>query len=50
MYQLKCVPQTVCRSTLRLQYAPAWRRTLVNPLLREEEAGIPAVIGVFHFS
>ena len=34
------------RSTLRLQYAPAWRRTLVNPLLQEEEAGIPAVIEV----
>ena len=41
----KCV-KIACRSTLRLQYAPAWRRTLVNPLLQEEEAGIPAVIEV----
>jgi hypothetical protein len=36
-----------CRSTLRLQYAPAWRRTLVQPLLQEEDAGIPAVIEVW---
>ncbi len=37
------------RSTLRLQYASALRRTLVNPLLTEQDAGIPAVIEVGTF-
>jgi hypothetical protein len=40
-------PVRARRSTLRLQYAPAWRRTLVTPLLQDEEAGIPAIIEVF---
>ncbi len=34
------------RSTLRLQYASALRRTLIKPLLTEQDAGIPAVIEV----
>mmetsp|Transcript_687 Transcript_687/g.1994 ORF Transcript_687/g.1994 Transcript_687/m.1994 type:complete len:1093 (+) Transcript_687:367-3645(+) len=36
------------RSTLRLQYTPALRRTLVKPLETELEAGIPAVIQDMH--
>lgn len=36
------------RSTLRLQYASAWRRTLVKPLLDRQEEGIPDVIQDMH--
>lgn len=43
--QLTC-DVSPCRSTLRLQYASAWRRTLVKPLLDRQEEGIPDVIQV----
>lgn len=51
--RITCAPAPLCavhcgRSSLRLQYLPALRRTLTEPLLAGEKDGIQPVVEDMH--